>query len=100
MGDRVAATSPLLFNFVSYQSDFERGIALKIERFVISLSQSRIENEFGRAARVAHALGLSERHVVAHTVFGLASGETLQERGAAIFEAVENGTVQLGSVGD
>ena len=52
------------------------------------------------SAPVADELRLLGAHIVGDSVFGLASGVTLEKRGAAILEAVEHGFVKLGRVGD
>ena len=79
--------------------EIHRRIALEVERFLVGFAEARIEDELRHAARVADALGLVERHVVGDAVLGLAGGEGLEEHGAAIFEAVENGAVELRRVG-
>ena len=79
--------------------DPSTGVALDVERFLIGLAQARVEDELGHAARVADALRLVEGHVVGDAVLGLAGGEGLQEHGAAVLQAVENGAVELGRVG-
>ena len=99
MGDGVALgfARGLRLGLVPIQID--RRVALDVEGFLVGLALARIEDELRRAARVAHALRLEERHVVGHAVLRLAGGEGLQEHGAAILQAVENGSVELGRVG-
>src|SRR3974390_2198469 len=80
--------------------EFKRRIAFQVERLLIALTKPGVEYKLGRATRVAHALCLSQGHVVAHAMLWLASREALQERGSAIFKSVENRTVQLRRVGD
>ena len=75
------------------------GVSLQAEGFLGSFSGARVEDEFGHAARVADHFCLIGGHVVGHAVFRLASGVGLEEGGAAVFDAVEHGTVQFGGVG-
>src|SRR5215470_9749173 len=79
---------------------FERRIALEIKRLAIGLSKSRIKNELRSPARVAHALSLHQRHVVAYTMFRLACSETLQECRSAVLEAIKNCSIQFRRVRD
>ncbi len=78
----------------------DRRIALDVERFLVGFAQPGVEHEFGRAARVAHALRLVERHVVGHAVLGLARGEALHEHRAAVLQAVEDRPVELRRIGN
>ena len=91
--------SPVDLILVSYQSRSMRRVALDVERFLVGFALARVEDELRHAARVAHALRLEERHVVGDAVLRLAGGEGLQEHGAAILEAVEDGAVELRRVG-
>src|SRR4030095_16262957 len=75
-------------------------VALEVEHFLIALAEPRIEDELRRTARVADALRLGERQIVGDAVLGLARGEALEERGAAVLQAVENRTIELRRVRD
>ena len=100
VGDRVAVGLVRVLELRLVPVLFERRIALEVERFVIGFAEPRVEDEFRSAARVANALRLIERHVVGNAVLRLAGGEALQERRAAVFQAVENGPVEFRRVGN
>src|SRR5206468_2051004 len=70
--------------------DVDRRVAFEVQRLAVGLAEPRVEDELGRAPRVADALRLPERHVVGHAMLRLARREALQERGAAVLDAVEN----------
>ena len=78
----------------------DRRIALDVERFLVGLAEPRVEHELRRAARVAHALRLRERHVIGHAVLRLTGREALQERRAAVLDAVEDRAIQLRRIRD
>ena len=98
--DGVAVGFVVALNFVSYQSFSIEGLPFRSSASGVGFAEPRVEDEFGRAARIANALRLVERHVVGHAVFGLAGGEALEERRAAIFQAVEDGAVEFRRIGD
>ena len=77
-----------------------RRVALQVQRLAVGLAELRVEDELRRPTRVADALRLVERHVIAHAVLRLAGGEGLQEGGATILERIEDRPEELGRVGN